>query len=349
MGVLFTLRWAARDLRRRWVQVLVIALIIGIGTGVYAGLGSTAEWRRQSNDESFAMLHMYDLRVTTAEGVDAPTGEMAAVLDTLPDPGIVATAEERFIADTQVDASTADKSILVPGRLVGMDLSDGGPHVNSVVRRRRATGARCPSRTPAGPWCWSSTTSPTSTTSRPNARSGSPATRRSPASASAYAPEYFFVMTEEGGFFAEANFAVLFTSLQTAQRPGRTSGPGQRPGAQAGTRGRPQGRRPRHRDGVRPVGHRPRRDGDAEPRTTPRTGCSTTTSRATSSSGTSSPPSSWPAPRSGRSTWPAAWSSRNAARSASAWPWAGRVGGWPCGRCWSAPRSRSPARSSAWS
>jgi len=91
MGLLFTLRWALRDLRRRWAQVLVIALIIGIGTGVYAGLGSTSAWRRQSNDESFAMLHMYDLRVTAAEGVDAPTGGMAAVLATLPDPAIVAS------------------------------------------------------------------------------------------------------------------------------------------------------------------------------------------------------------------------------------------------------------------
>ena len=34
----------------------------------------------------------------------------------------------------------------------------------------------------------------------------------------AYSPEYLFVMTEEGGFFAEANFATLFTSLETAQR-----------------------------------------------------------------------------------------------------------------------------------
>jgi putative ABC transport system permease protein len=41
------------------------------------------------------------------------------------------------------------------------------------------------------------------------------------------APEYFFVMTEEGGFFAEANFAALFMSLATAQdlagRPGRVN------------------------------------------------------------------------------------------------------------------------------
>ena len=132
MGPLFTLRWAGRDLRRRWAQVLAIALIIAIGTGVYAGLGSTAKWRRESNDASFALVHMYDLRVTAAEGADAPAGQMAAVLATLPDPGMVATAEERFIADTQVDASTASRSILVPGRLVGMDLSGGGPHINST-------------------------------------------------------------------------------------------------------------------------------------------------------------------------------------------------------------------------
>ncbi len=226
MGVLFTLRWALRDLRRRWVQVLVIALIIGIGTGVYAGLGSTAEWRRKSNDESFAMLHMYDLRVATAKGVDAPTGEMAAVLDTLPNPRIVATAEERFIADTQVDASTADKSILVPGRIVGMDLSNGGPHVNSTYVAK-GNGR---------PLAESDTGKPVVQVEHnfadfydlPPGRTLRIAGNQKVTSvANAYSPEYFFVMTEDGGFFAEANFAVLFTSLQTAQqlagRPGRVN------------------------------------------------------------------------------------------------------------------------------
>jgi putative ABC transport system permease protein len=66
MGFFFTLRWAARDLRKRWAQVFAIALIIAIGTGVYAGLGSTSAWRRESNNASFALLHMYDLRVTAA-------------------------------------------------------------------------------------------------------------------------------------------------------------------------------------------------------------------------------------------------------------------------------------------
>ncbi len=217
MGFGFTLRWAARDLRRRWAQVLAIALIIAIGTGVYAALGSTAAWRRQSNDESFALLRMYDLRVTTAEGVDAPAGEMAAVLATLPDPGIVATAEERFIADTQVDASTAGQSILVPGRLVGMDLGDGGPHVNAVYVAEGA--GRSLSESDAG--------RPVVLVERnfadfydlPPERSLRVAGAQEVTSVGiASSPEYFFVMTEEGGFFAQANFAALFTSLETAQQ-----------------------------------------------------------------------------------------------------------------------------------
>ncbi|MGV3760185.1 MAG: ABC transporter permease, partial [Actinomycetota bacterium] len=133
MGRLFTLRWAARDLRRRWPQVVAIALIIAIGTGAYSALGSTATWRRQSNDASFELLQMYDLRVRATEGVDAATGDMLAALERLPDPAVIAVAEERLVAATQVDASTPDESILVPGRIIGMDLDDGGPHVNAVA------------------------------------------------------------------------------------------------------------------------------------------------------------------------------------------------------------------------
>ncbi len=226
MGFWFTLRWAGRDLRRRWVQVLAIALIIAIGTGVYAGLGSTAEWRRQSNDASFALLHMYDLRVTATEGADAPTGEMAAVLAGLPDPSIVTAAEERLIADIQVDASTADQSILVPGRVVGMDLSDGGPHVNGVYV---AEGdGRTLTEDDAGRPVVLLEKNFADFYDLPPERSLEVAGARQVQSVGiAMAPEYFFVMTEEGGFFAEANFSVLFTSLETAQelvgRPGRVN------------------------------------------------------------------------------------------------------------------------------
>jgi putative ABC transport system permease protein len=226
MGGAFTLRWAARDLRRRWAQVLAIALIIGIGTGVYAGLGSTAEWRRRSNDESFAMLHMYDLRVSTAEGVDAPAGRMAAVLATLPDPRIVQSAEERFVAETQVDASTPGRSVLVPGRLVGMDLSDGGPHVNGV--QVTADSGRALTDSDAGkPVVLLERNFADFYGIRPPRVLRVSGDRRVTSVGTARAPEYFFVMTDEGGFFAQANFAVLFTSVQTAQdlagRPGRVN------------------------------------------------------------------------------------------------------------------------------
>ena len=48
MRLWFTLRWSARDLRRKWLQVAAIALVIAIGTGVYSALGSTSTWRRAS-------------------------------------------------------------------------------------------------------------------------------------------------------------------------------------------------------------------------------------------------------------------------------------------------------------
>lgn len=222
MGWWFTLRWAGRDLRRRWGQVLVIGLIISIGTGVYAGLGSTAEWRRQSNDASFAALDMYDLRVRAAEGSDAATGAMSAVLASLPDPGIVAAAEERLVVDTQVDASTDDRTILVPGRLIGMDLRDGGPHLNST--RLVGGGGRQLQESDRG--------RPTVLVEHnfadfydlPADRTLRVAGGQEVTSVGqVFAPEYLFVMTEEGGFFAEANFAALFTSLETAQQlSGRT-------------------------------------------------------------------------------------------------------------------------------
>jgi putative ABC transport system permease protein len=223
---LFVLRWAARDLRRRWLQVGAIALIIAIGTGVYSALGSTEAWRYESNDASFEQLAMYDLRVKAAEGASAADGGLIAVLDALPDPSVVEVAEERLVAPTQVDASTANDTILVPGRLVGMDLAGGGPHVN------RAFVAEGLGRTLTD----ADTGGPVALLERNFAKfydlPEQGQVRLAGGRAIDYvglalAPEYFFVMTEEGGFFAEANFAVLFTSLQTAQTmagmPGRVN------------------------------------------------------------------------------------------------------------------------------
>ena len=129
MRLWFTLRWSARDLRKKWLQVAAIAFVIAIGTGVYSALGSTATWRRESNADSFAMTGMFDLRVKAAEGATAPAGALLAVLQHLPDPSVVSVAEERLIEPTQVDASTPGRSILVPGRIVGVDVSGGGPQL----------------------------------------------------------------------------------------------------------------------------------------------------------------------------------------------------------------------------
>ena len=53
--------WSWRDLRRRWLLVTALALVIAVGTGVFAGLGGTSAWRLQSNDRSYASLRMHDL------------------------------------------------------------------------------------------------------------------------------------------------------------------------------------------------------------------------------------------------------------------------------------------------
>ncbi|HEX6569345.1 MAG TPA: FtsX-like permease family protein [Acidimicrobiales bacterium] len=226
MRPLLLLRWAARDLRRRWPQVVVIALIISIGTGAYSALGSTATWRRESNDASFGMLHMYDLRVKAAEGVDAGSGEMLAVLDDLPDPGIVETAEERLIVPTQVDASAGDETILVPGRIVGMDLADGGPHVNDVYVDE-GDGRDLTAADDGAPVALVERNFADYYDLPPAGEVRVAGDRALRTVGIGLAPEYFFVMTEEGGFFAQANFAALFTSLATAQdlagRPGRVN------------------------------------------------------------------------------------------------------------------------------
>ena len=72
------LRWSWRDLRHRWPVVTAIALVIALGTGTYAALLSTSAWRTASNDASFGMLHVHDLRAALAEGTTAPEGTLAA-------------------------------------------------------------------------------------------------------------------------------------------------------------------------------------------------------------------------------------------------------------------------------
>ncbi len=116
------LRWALRDARRRWVLVAVLALIIGIGTGTYAGLAGTATWRRMSNDASYRALDAHDVLVTLGEGATMPAGDLAAAVRTALGPDAEGTLDvvERLSVETQFALTARGTEVRVPGRLVGM-------------------------------------------------------------------------------------------------------------------------------------------------------------------------------------------------------------------------------------
>lgn len=128
-GPAFWLRWSLRDLRAHWVAVVAIAVVIAIGTGVYAGLSSTSTWRRLSNDASFASVDMHDLRATAAPGTFVAEGTLRALVGELPDAEQIETATERLVVDAQLSARPADTSdgreVLVNARIVGGTLDDG--------------------------------------------------------------------------------------------------------------------------------------------------------------------------------------------------------------------------------
>ncbi len=123
------LRWSWRDFRAHWVAVIAIAFVLAIGTGVYAGLGSTGEWRRQSNDASFAALEMHDLRLTLSPGTFIEQGELLGAIASIDDAASLSAVAERLVVDSQVDtgAVAGTDAVLVPARLVGMTFASAQP------------------------------------------------------------------------------------------------------------------------------------------------------------------------------------------------------------------------------
>src|SRR5688572_11323348 len=109
-------RWSWRDLRRRWAQVFAIALVIALGTGTYAGLLSTGAWRTQSNDASFARLHIHDLRVSLGEGTTVAEGTLDRLARGIPHAAAITGVRERLVMPTQVGGP---RGLLVPGEIVG--------------------------------------------------------------------------------------------------------------------------------------------------------------------------------------------------------------------------------------
>ncbi|HEY4669440.1 MAG TPA: FtsX-like permease family protein, partial [Tepidiformaceae bacterium] len=208
------LRWSWRDLRDRWLQVGAIALVIALGTGTFAGLSSTANWREVSSDRSYAELNMFDLRVESAQGTSVAEGALLAALDGMEDRDLVASAEERLVVPIQVDASVEGETILVPGQLIGVNLSQGGPNINRVhiVEGRQLTpeDAGAPVVLLEANFA-----SHYNLPADGEIRTGGGRPLRYVGHA--IAPEYFIVTTERGGMLAEANFAAVIASLETAQ------------------------------------------------------------------------------------------------------------------------------------
>jgi putative ABC transport system permease protein len=109
-------RWSWRDLRGRWLLVAAISMVIALGTGTYAALLSTSDWRRESNDASFALLHTHDVRVRLSQGETVDEGRLAAIVASIPSAASVQAVRERLVLPTQV---SAPRGVLVPGELVG--------------------------------------------------------------------------------------------------------------------------------------------------------------------------------------------------------------------------------------
>lgn len=129
---MLTLRWTLRDLRRRWVPVAAIALLIALGTGMFTGLGSMGAWRTASNDASFAALRVHDVRVALADGADVERGELRRAVAASPVGDRVAEAEERLIAAGQVEVATPDGPVVVPASVVGVPARAEGLAVDAL-------------------------------------------------------------------------------------------------------------------------------------------------------------------------------------------------------------------------
>ena len=204
------LRWALRDARARWIQVAGIAFMIAIGTGVFAGLSSMTEWRVASNDASLALTNMYDVRARLGGDGFLPQGSMAAIAQDIDG---VEAVDERLISRTQAEVDTPAGSIFVAARIIGVDMSDGGPDVSGV----EAVEGRAIEDSERG--------EPVVLVERNFAvyyeipeqgelRLGGDVSVRYVGHA--VSPEYFLVI-EEGSFVGQANLVVVFTSLETAQ------------------------------------------------------------------------------------------------------------------------------------
>ena len=122
------LLWSLRDLRERKFQVIAISLIIGIGTGAYVGLSSTTTWRQYAFDQSNEKLHMFDLKLELG-GSWVNETQLHSVINNLPHVEWIQAKEYRIAFPISINASTENQTILVNGRLIGINVSSGSENL----------------------------------------------------------------------------------------------------------------------------------------------------------------------------------------------------------------------------
>jgi putative ABC transport system permease protein len=207
-------RWARRDLRARWLLVATISLVIAVGTGLATGLGSMESWRVKSNDASFARLAAHDLRLTLAEGAETTTGRLRDAVAAMGHPEWVTMAQERLVADTQIDASTGASTVLTPGRIVGVPVSGPQAGVDKLWvekgRALRGTDEGRPVATVEASYAEFHGLPP-----QGSLRVSGGGTLRYVGHARM--PEYFLVITPGLGFGTDGSMGVLFLPLPSAQ------------------------------------------------------------------------------------------------------------------------------------
>ena len=228
------LRWSWRDLRARWLQVAAISLIVALGAGVYTGLGSMPQWRRANYDASYDALASHDLLVTLSTGSTVPAGALAGAVETSAHPEWFADTSERLVVPTQVEIAKPGHDLLVPGRLVGVDLAGGGPTTDRIdLAAGRALGeedrggpAVILDRHFADTWGLGATGTVTLAGDRELGWVGT-----------GMSPQYFMIVTDTNLLLGERGFAVLYASNETvadvAGLPGQVNEAGVRlaPGA----------------------------------------------------------------------------------------------------------------------
>ncbi len=209
--VLFWLRWSGRDLRDRLLLVVAIAATIAIGTGTFASLQSMSSWRQNASVDSLTALRAHDVRLYLADGSFATPAQLRGLVEGMPHASSVVGEGERLVVSTRVDASTGGQTIVVPGQLIGM--ATGDPPVDALqVREGQGLSAADSGKPVAEIEYHFAKHYDLPIPGALKVADGQTVT----AKGAALSPDYLLVISTTGDFMAEANFAVVFTSLEEA-------------------------------------------------------------------------------------------------------------------------------------